>query len=212
MLTVSDNHIVLGGGGGGGDGSGDVVGAASSTDNAIARFDGTTGKVVQNSNTTLDDNGAINIGGGAMPQTMLRAKSSGSGKFWRGRIVAGGDNSAFLLGEYDGMAWLGAHNADLTAWADIYINPNNSGDVHIGGIVSGNPVLKVLTASGRVGVGTAEPTAKLDINSDALRLRTAKTPATSTSVGNQGDMCWDANYLYVCVAANTWKRSAIAAW
>lgn len=40
-------------------GAGDVTGAASSTDNAITRFDGTTGKVIQNSNVTLDDTGNI---------------------------------------------------------------------------------------------------------------------------------------------------------
>jgi hypothetical protein len=40
-------------------GAGNVTGAASSTDNAITRFDGTTGKVIQNSNVTLDDTGNI---------------------------------------------------------------------------------------------------------------------------------------------------------
>lgn len=41
-----------------GAGSGDVVGPAASTDNAFARFDGVTGKLIQNStNATLDDNG-----------------------------------------------------------------------------------------------------------------------------------------------------------
>lgn len=38
-------------------GAGDVVGAASSTDNAVVRFDGTTGKLIQNSVVTLDDTG-----------------------------------------------------------------------------------------------------------------------------------------------------------
>lgn len=38
-------------------GTGDVVGPASSTDNAITRFDSTTGKLVQNSVVTIDDNG-----------------------------------------------------------------------------------------------------------------------------------------------------------
>jgi hypothetical protein len=38
-------------------GAGDVVGAASSTDNAVVRWDGTTGKLIQNSTATLDDNG-----------------------------------------------------------------------------------------------------------------------------------------------------------
>jgi len=40
-------------------GSGDVVGPASATDNAITRFDGTTGKLVQNSLVTVSDTGAI---------------------------------------------------------------------------------------------------------------------------------------------------------
>lgn len=38
---------------------GDVVGPASATDNAIAKFDGTTGKVIQNSSVTLSDVGAL---------------------------------------------------------------------------------------------------------------------------------------------------------
>jgi hypothetical protein len=40
-------------------GGGDVVGPASSTDNAIARFDLATGKLLQNSASTIDDNGTI---------------------------------------------------------------------------------------------------------------------------------------------------------
>lgn len=36
-------------------GSGDVVGPASSVDNAVARFDGTTGKLIQNSAVTISD-------------------------------------------------------------------------------------------------------------------------------------------------------------
>jgi hypothetical protein len=38
---------------------GDVVGPASSTDNAIARFDSTTGKIIQNSTVTVGDAGGI---------------------------------------------------------------------------------------------------------------------------------------------------------
>lgn len=39
--------------------SGDVVGPGSSTDNALVRFDGTTGKLVQNSAGVLDDSGNL---------------------------------------------------------------------------------------------------------------------------------------------------------
>ena len=43
-------------------GSGDVVGPASATDNAVARFDTTTGKLLQNtSNVTIADTGALSI-------------------------------------------------------------------------------------------------------------------------------------------------------
>ena len=45
---------------GGGSGSGDVVGPASATDNAIARYDGTTGKLIQNSSATIADDGTLN--------------------------------------------------------------------------------------------------------------------------------------------------------
>jgi hypothetical protein len=42
---------------------GDVVGPASSTDNAFARFDSTTGKLLQNSTATLDDIGLASVDG-----------------------------------------------------------------------------------------------------------------------------------------------------
>ena len=40
-------------------GAGDVVGPASSTDNAVARFDTTTGKLIQNSLVIVDDTGSV---------------------------------------------------------------------------------------------------------------------------------------------------------
>jgi len=44
---------------GGGGGSGDVVGPSSATDNALCRFDTTTGKLIQNSGVTVEDDNAI---------------------------------------------------------------------------------------------------------------------------------------------------------
>jgi len=46
-----------------GGGSGDVVGPASATANAIARYNLTTGKLIKNSNVTISDTGAINVAG-----------------------------------------------------------------------------------------------------------------------------------------------------
>lgn len=44
-------------------GAGDVTGPGSSTDNAVARFDSTTGKIIQNSAVTIDDSGNIATSG-----------------------------------------------------------------------------------------------------------------------------------------------------
>jgi hypothetical protein len=57
VLTTNGSGTLSWSAGGGG-GTGDVVGPASSTDNAFARFDLTTGKLLQNSNATLSDAGA----------------------------------------------------------------------------------------------------------------------------------------------------------
>jgi len=56
-ITNAAGAITIAAAGGGG--SGDVVGPASSTDNALARFDTTTGKLLQNSVGILSDTGAI---------------------------------------------------------------------------------------------------------------------------------------------------------
>jgi hypothetical protein len=38
------------------------------------------------------------------------------------------------------------------------------------------------------------------------------TPASASAAGTVGTMSWDANYIYICTATNTWKRVAIATW
>jgi hypothetical protein len=69
-----------------------------------------------------------------------------------------------------------------------------------------------IDTSGNLGIGTSSPSAALDVNSDKIRLRTAKTPSSATDTGNAGDICWDSSYLYICTATNTWRRIAHASW
>ena len=78
--------------------------------------------------------------------------------------------------------------------------------------MDGSTIILQSKSHGNVGIDISTPTAKVDINSDIFRLRTAKTPATAGAAGNQGDICWDANFIYACTATNSWKRAAIAAW
>jgi hypothetical protein len=55
-LTMTGTTLAAAGGG-----SGDVVGPASATDNAVARYDTTTGKLIQNSPATLSDIGDLAV-------------------------------------------------------------------------------------------------------------------------------------------------------
>jgi hypothetical protein len=40
---------------------------------------------------------------------------------------------------------------------------------------------------------------------------TGAVPATATSVGRPGQMAFDANFMYICTANNTWKKTALVA-
>jgi hypothetical protein len=40
----------------------------------------------------------------------------------------------------------------------------------------------------------------------------AAVPATATSTGTAGQIAWDATFIYVCTATNTWVRAALSTW
>jgi hypothetical protein len=40
-------------------------------------------------------------------------------------------------------------------------------------------------------------------------LSAPQTTKASNAIGTVGQICWDANYIYVCTATNTWKRSPL---
>lgn len=71
-----------------------------------------------------------------------------------------------------------------------------------------------IDSSGRLLVGTSTNTggALLQVNDNRIRVATAKTPASASDTGAAGEICWDANYIYVCTATNTWKRAALSTW
>jgi hypothetical protein len=43
-------------------------------------------------------------------------------------------------------------------------------------------------------------------------MRLVPVPSTATSSGTVGEFAIDANYIYVCTAVNTWKRSQLLTW
>lgn len=94
-------------------GSGDVVGPASGTDNALARFDSTTGKLIQNSVATLSDTGEL-------VAKELRALNTTS--FARVFIESQNDtsNAAFQLITRD--------NTSSTRQGGVFFTPANGSD------------------------------------------------------------------------------------
>ena len=50
------------------------------------------------------------------------------------------------------------------------------------------------------------------VNCPQLAITTSNPPASATATGSAGQIRWDANYIYVCTATDTWKRVAIATW
>lgn len=47
---------------------------------------------------------------------------------------------------------------------------------------------------------------------DGLRIKSPTVPASASATGTAGDIAWDADYIYICTATDTWKRVAISTW
>jgi hypothetical protein len=111
---------------------GDVVGPASSTDNAIARFDTTTGKLLQNSVVTVGDTGAVTgvttfSASTSVTTPIVQASNSGglslknsAGTTQISMGAGGGDNASINV----------STNINGTN-AQIDISPTGTGHVHI---------------------------------------------------------------------------------
>lgn len=115
-----------------GAGNGDVVGPGSSTDNALVRFDGTTGKLVQNSVGTLTDTGTLDtanaildylqIDTAATPPTLIAGTlgwDSGNGTAELG--LAGG-NVTLKIGEQQYTRVYNDTASTMTLGQVVYIN------------------------------------------------------------------------------------------
>lgn len=105
--------------------------------------------------------------------------------------------------------WLGALNS-LTAGSTFWVGSGGAvqDSVINSGLFQGLATFnrQIVGAQGEYLIGL------LDINHDQIRLRSDKTPASAAAAGDKGTICWDASYIYVCTATDTWKRVAIGTW
>lgn len=169
----------------------------SSTDNAIARYNGTAA-ALQNSAAILYDTGnikcaGIGLGTSGEPGQKLHMVDGnflfdGTGEiamlFKRATTVGTQINPIFAVGRIaddgTGMPVLRTlYNDDVITETLLYQLSSN-----------GNP----------------------DYTGNKIRLRTTYTPASAAATGNAGEFTWDTSYIYVCTATDTWKRAAISTW
>lgn len=104
-------------------GTGDVAGPASSTDNALVRFDGTTGKLIQNGVITEDDIGNLSISaavsGTSLSATVANTSNTASATaFYNAQVAGSTADDAYYKAEISGgQAWtLGLDNSDSDAF------------------------------------------------------------------------------------------------
>jgi len=74
-----------------------------------------------------------------------------------------------------------------------------------------------LGASATLAVGTGSGTVAAGDHTHSygpsdVGINSTGTPAAANSTGTAGTIKWDADYVYVCVATDTWKRAAISTW
>jgi hypothetical protein len=178
----------------------------------------------QNINLLVADSGGSPLNGGSV----VFGASNGAWRFAaiKGLVTSGGNNTAGHLTFLTRNA-----STDSTLTERLRINAN--GRIGIGTTAPGGrlnvqaetgevPFLVNgpssefvrIDSSGRLLVGTASDSggALFQVNGDRVRIATAKTPASSGATGTTGEIAWDADYIYVCTATNTWKRTAISTW
>jgi len=175
--------------------SGDIVGPASATDNAVVRFDGTTGKLVQNSVVTIADSTGDVTGVGALTAStkvvspLFDAASSAGGQL---RNSGGTSQLAWGAGGGNNLSLEVATNIN-PANANVSIAPTGTGTVTINPATAGtlnNIAIGGTTAStGAFTTLSASSTATFSgLTASQAVFTTAGKTLTSNAITGTGDV------------------------
>lgn len=126
-----------------GSGTGDVAGPVSATDNAIARFDTTTGKAIQNSLVTVADDGAITAPsvGSVIPFYYANQAAFPSASTYHGAVAHSHSDGAMYFAH--GGSWVKILDAGTT----VTVAQGGTGATTLTGLVKGNGTSAFTAAS-----------------------------------------------------------------
>lgn len=214
----------------GADGDGDVNGPASSTDNGIARYDGTTGKVIQNSGVIIDDNGRVGVDNPTPRAEVVAgsATASSTRDLTRGFLISAGSANASV--RYLGQFMWESNDASFSAAKVVayisgeaeqtYANDtttNTSLRFFTGASGASEAEERMVISSTGVGIGLAEkaiPESELEISGsftqdliatdpgDPTSGKTVTWVSDGTSTGNAGDLLIKRNVGGTVVTGN----------
>jgi uncharacterized protein YjbI with pentapeptide repeats len=155
-------------------GGGDVTGPASSTDNAIARFDLTTGKVIQNSVVIVDDAGTITgVAALAATTASITSANAGTAVITTGTVTNLTSTSASIASMNAGVALLTTATVTTLTATGASIASANVGTA----VVTGLTVTNASVASLNAGTATIT-TGNLTFSSTAQRITGDMSNAT----------------------------------
>ena len=102
---------------------------------------------------------------------------------------------------------------DITLTRGIVINEDgDDSDTRIESENQSN-MFFVDASADKIGILTNAPTEALDINADAIRIRTAQTPANgdnSVLGWSTGTIAWDGDYIYIAANSTNIVRAALS--
>ena len=191
--------------------SSNTTGSQNVSVGAIALYNNTEGS----SNTAIGDSSLIlNITGSqnsSLGVSSLRLNTTGFNNtavgFQAGKLISTGSGNVML-------GYRAGFNAGGGTTNSIYIGPNSgpsvantveNGKLYIAND-SGTPLIKGDFVGKAVTIDGLLVASRFKVNS----LNPA--PATSSTIGETGEIRYDSDFIYVCVAPNTWKRSALLTW
>ena len=221
---------------------GAVVGPASSTDNYVALFSGTSGKLLKagsgvlgsaayTASTAYATAAQGTTADGAIQKSVLDAESIlyatvndtpaalavGASTFV-GRKATGSISAMTVAEAKTLLAFGSAANNNTGDFATAAQGALADGAVQkslydansiLAAVTDNNPAVLSVAEQTMIGRKTGGNIAALT-PAEIMNVIWVTAPASKTATGTAGQIARDANWFYVCTAANVWKRSAIA--